>query len=98
MIRNNRKSRRHDQDDDANSEGVKDDKKEVKHDMKMDKISSKKGAKADLIDAKARKAEAVAKKRKWLVFLIGIAIAAYYAIKGGMGGGLLQGLKTKLGI
>ena len=92
MIRMNRRGRR--QQEPVEPEPPKTAKKEVRHDLKMDKISSK----ADLIDAKARKAEAVAKKRKWLVFLIGIAIAAYYAIKGGMGGGLLQGLKTKLGI
>ena len=89
MVRTNRRGRRQQE-----PEPPKTIKKEVKHDLKMDKISSK----ADLIDAKARKAEAVAKKRKWLVFLIGIGIAAYYAIKGGAGGGLLQGLKTKLGI
>ena len=68
-----------------------------RRDDKKDHKSDKRESKVELIDAKARKAEAVAKKRKWLVILIGIAIAAYYAIKSGAGSGLFDMLKSKLG-
>lgn len=66
----------------------------TKQDHKLDKTS----AKADLIRAKASKSLAVAAKRKWLVILIGIAIAAYYALKGGLGGGIFSTIKSKLGM
>jgi hypothetical protein len=64
---------------------------------KQDTKTDKRESKVDLINAKANKAMAVAQKRKWLVILIGIAIAAYYAIKSGAGSGLFDLLKSKLG-
>ena len=70
-----------------------DERRDDKKDHKLDK----KDAKAAIIDAKARKADAVARKRKWLVILIGVAIAAYYAIKSGAGSGLFDMIKSKLG-
>ena len=74
------------------------DKKEKKRDSKSDAKATKKSAKADIIDAKARKAMAVAQKRKWLVILIGVGIAAFYALKSGAGSGLIDIIKSKLGM
>jgi hypothetical protein len=68
-----------------------------RRDDKLDKKTDKRESKVDLINAKANKAMAVAQKRKWLVILIGVAIAAYYAIKNGAGSGLFDMLKSKLG-
>mgnify|MGYP003660874260 FL=1 len=68
-----------------------------RRDDKQDRKVDKKDAKVDLINAKANKALAVAQKRKWLVILIGVAIAAYYAIKSGAGSGLFDMIKSKLG-
>jgi len=51
--------------------------------IKASAKSDKRSAKADLIDAKARKSLATAQKRKWLVILIIVAIGAFYAIKSG---------------
>ena len=51
----------------------------IKSNAKVDKRL----AKADLIDAKARKKAAAAQARKWLVILILVAIGAFYAIKSG---------------
>jgi len=68
-----------------------------RHEDKQNKKTDKRESKVDLINAKANKAMAVAQKRKWLVILIGIAIAAYYAIKSGAGSGLFDLLKSKLG-
>ena len=65
---------------------------------KTDRKETKKETKVDLINAKANKALATAQKRKWLVILIGVAIAAYYAIKSGAGSGLLDIIKSKLGM
>lgn len=59
---------------------------------------SRKESKVDLINAKAGKALATAQKRKWLVILIGIAIAAYYAISKGSGSGFIDMIKNKLGM
>ena len=74
--------------------GKHEEKREEKRDHKLDKSS----AKVDLINAKAGKAMAVAQKRKWLVILIGIGIAAYYALKSGAGSGLLDIIKSNLGM
>ena len=41
---------------------------------------------------------AVAQKRKWLVILIGVGIAAFYALKSGAGSGLIDIIKSKLGM
>ena len=77
---------------------VSSDSKADKRDNKVDAKVTKTSAKADLIDAKARKAMAVAQKRKWLVILIGIGIAAFYALKSGAGSGLINIIKSKLGM
>lgn len=70
------------------------DKRDDRQEDKVDRKSSK----ADLIRAKASKALAVAAKRKWLVILIGIGIAAFYALKSGAGSGLIDIIKSKLGM
>ena len=71
--------------------------KPARHDDKVDRKGSKADAKVDKLNAKANLALAKAQKRKWLVILIGIAIAAFYALKGG-GGGFLDIIKSKLGM
>lgn len=48
--------------------------------------TSRTDAKANLILAKSEKAKQTAAKRKWLVFLIGIAMAAYMLLKTKIGG------------
>jgi hypothetical protein len=48
--------------------------------------TSRTDAKANLILAKSEKARQTAAKRKWLVFLIGIAMAAYMLFKSKIGG------------
>ena len=48
--------------------------------------TSRTDAKANLILAKSEKAKQTAAKRKWLVFLIGIAMAAYMLFKTKIGG------------
>jgi len=77
---------------------VASDTKSDKRDNKVDAKVTKTSAKANLIDAKARKSMAVAQKRKWLVILIGIGIAAFYALKSGSGSGLINIIKSKLGM
>tara|TARA_Y100000310_G_C20702709_1_gene831491 strand:+ start:4688 stop:4903 length:216 start_codon:yes stop_codon:yes gene_type:complete len=64
---------------------------------KEDKNDHKTDRKVDKLNAKANLSLAKAQKRKWLVILIGIGIAAYYALKGG-GGGFLDIIKSKLGM
>lgn len=49
------------------------------------------------IRAVTEKALAVAKKRKWLVFLIGAGMAVYFAISSGSLGGVLDKLKGLFG-
>ena len=51
--------------------------------VKADAHSSKKSAKAELIDAKARKKAASAQARKWLVILIVVLLGAYFSLKSG---------------
>ncbi|MEK9986514.1 MAG: hypothetical protein VW879_17385, partial [Opitutae bacterium] len=48
--------------------------------------TSRTDGKANLILAKSEKAKQTAAKRKWLVFLIGIAMAAYMLFKSKIGG------------
>ena len=53
-----------------------------------DKVELRRDYKLDKIEAQEEKSYAVAAKRKWLVFMIVAAIAAYLIIfKGGFGGG-----------
>ena len=63
---------------------AKDEKKETKVTKKTDKRSYR----LDKIKLLTAKAYAVATKRKWLVFLIGIALIAYFVISSGGFGGL----------
>jgi len=63
---------------------AKDEKNEAKETKKTDKRSYR----LDKIKALTAKAYAVATKRKWLVFLIGIALVAYFVISSGGFGGL----------
>lgn len=63
-------------------------KKEDKKEDKIDKRDRKRWYRLERIKALTAKAAAVATKRKWLVFLIGIGLAAYFLISRGGGGGL----------
>ena len=63
-------------------------KKEDKKEGKKEKTSDKRGYKLEKIRELTAKAYAVASKRKWLVFLIGIALVAYFVISSGGFGGL----------
>jgi len=84
-----------------NGDDTPEDKREHKLDKRDNKVeakATKTSAKVDLINAKANKSLATAQKRKWLVFLIGIAIAAFYMLKSGVGSGILDAIKSKLGM
>tara|TARA_R110000824_G_scaffold109272_1_gene256768 strand:+ start:198 stop:488 length:291 start_codon:yes stop_codon:yes gene_type:complete len=69
-------------------EEEKNTKKEDRKEDKAGKLSGRRNYKLDKIKALTAKAYAVAKKRKWLVFLIGIALIAYLVISSGGFGGL----------
>ena len=61
--------------------------REAKGQEKADKAKEKRDFRIEKIKALTAKALAVGTKRKWLVFMIGAAIAAYLIIfKGGLGG------------
>lgn len=65
-----------------------------------DKVANRRQWRIDKINAMKEKIYAVASKRKWLVFMIGAAIAAYLIIfKGGFsfggdGSGILETIKS----
>jgi len=62
--------------------------KEDRKDVRGEKADSRRDYKLDKIKALTAKATAVAKKRKWLVLMIGLGLVAYVVIsKGGIGGG-----------
>jgi len=71
-----------------------DDKRDDKRDHKMDKADAKEGK----LLAKAELSRAKAAKRKWLVFLIVAAVGAYLLLKGGIGSGFIESIKSKLGM
>jgi hypothetical protein len=76
----------------------KHEKRRIKNQENSEKKDSKKSYRLDKIKAVTAKAYAVATKRKWLVFLIVAAIAAYTIIsKGGMSfggsGGIVEMIK-----
>jgi|TARA_Y100000310_G_scaffold339149_1_gene430932 hypothetical protein len=76
-------------------EGRKNNKEDKKED-RSEKVSDKRSYRLEKIKELTAKAYAVATKRKWLVFMIGAAIAAYLIIfKGGFsfGGGWLDKIK-----
>jgi len=54
-----------------------------KREAREDKKANKRDYRIEKMKAATAKALAVANKRKWLVFLIGAAIAAYFVLKGG---------------
>ena len=67
---------------------TREDRKEDRKDEREEKTESKRDYKLDKIKALTAKATAVAKKRKWLVFMIGLGLLAYVVIsKSGIGGG-----------
>ena len=71
--------------------------KEDKKDAREEKVDSRRSYRLDKIKALTAKATAVAKKRKWLVFMIGLGLVAYMVIsKGGFGGmgGILETIKN----
>ncbi len=73
------------------------DAREDKKDAREEKVDSRRGYRLDKIKALTAKATAVAKKRKWLVFMIGLGLVAYVVIsKGGFGGmgGILETIKN----
>ena len=73
----------------------KEEEKNARKEDKADKSSSRRSYRLDKIKAVTAKAYAVATKRKWLVFLIGIALIAYFVISsGGLGG--LGGIVEKV--
>tara|TARA_Y100000310_G_scaffold207703_1_gene208229 strand:- start:428 stop:688 length:261 start_codon:yes stop_codon:yes gene_type:complete len=82
----------------AKSNMSKHEKRRIKNQANNEKKESRKGYRLDKIKAVTAKAYAVATKRKWLVFLIVAAIAAYAIIsKGGMSfggsGGIVEMIK-----
>ena len=70
--------------------------KNTKKEDRADRSSSRRSYRLDKIKAATAKAYAVATKRKWLVFLIGIALIAYLVISsGGIGfGGIIEKVKS----
>tara|TARA_Y100000310_G_scaffold337116_1_gene423333 strand:+ start:1030 stop:1305 length:276 start_codon:yes stop_codon:yes gene_type:complete len=71
--------------------------KEEREKGKEDKLAGKRNYKLEKIREVTAKAYAVATKRKWLVFLIGIALVAYFVISsGGFGGlgGIVEKIKS----
>ena len=75
-------------------------KEEDKNTKKKDrttKVASRRNYRLEKIKETTAKAYAVATKRKWLVFLIGIALVAYFVISsGGLGGlgGIVESVKS----
>ena len=75
-------------DDREDKKDAREDARDDKKDARGEKVDSRRGYKLDKIKALTAKATAVAKKRKWLVFMIGLGLVAYFVIsKGGIGGG-----------
>ena len=71
--------------------------RETKKKDRENKKKSKREYRIERIKAITAKAVAVATKRKWLVFLIGIGLIAYYAISSGNLGGVLDMVKGLFG-
>jgi hypothetical protein len=73
----------------------KEEAKKEKTEGRTTKVASRRNYKLDKIKETTAKAYAVATKRKWLVFLIGIGLVAYFVISsGGLGG--LGGIVEKV--
>lgn len=71
--------------------------KEKKREERARKKKERWDHRVDRIKAATAKALAVAKKRKWLVFLIGIGLLAYFTISTGSFSGILQTVKGLFG-
>lgn len=67
---------------------LKSEEKRAKEKDREDKVESRRNYRLEKIKEITAKAYAVATKRKWLVFLIGIALVAYFVISSGGFGGL----------
>jgi len=79
----------------------RDDKRDEKHDHKMDKAGAKEGkilAKAELSKQKAELSKQKAAKRRALLYLILAALGAWFLLKGSAGSGIIESLKSKLGM
>ena len=72
----------------------KHDKRDDKQDHKMDKAGAKEGK----ILAKAELSKQKAAKRRALLYLILAGLGAYFLLKGGSGSGVIESLKSKLGM
>ena len=69
-------------------------KRDEKHDHKMDKAGAKEGK----ILAKAELSKQKAAKRRALLYLILAGLGAYFLLKGSAGSGIIESLKSKLGM
>ena len=67
---------------------LKSEEKRAKEKDREDKVESRRNYRLEKIKEITAKAYVVATKRKWLVFLIGIALVAYFVISSGGFGGL----------
>ena len=75
----------------------KEEAKKEKKENRTTKVASRRNYRLEKIKEVTAKAYAVATKRKWLVFLIGIALVAYMVISsGGLGGlgGIVESIKS----
>ena len=75
----------------------KEEAKKEKKENRTTKVASRRNYRLEKIKEVTAKAYAVATKRKWLVFLIGIALVAYMVISsGGLGGlgGIVESVKS----
>ena len=69
-------------------------KRDDKRDHKMDKAGAKEGK----ILAKAELSKQKAAKRRALLYLILAGLGAYFLLKGGSGSGIIESLKSKIGM
>ena len=72
----------------------RDNKRDDKQEHKLDKAGAKEGK----ILAKAELAKQKAAKRRALLYLILAALGAWFLLKGGAGSGIIESLKSKLGM
>jgi len=82
---------------DATDKSDREKKRKEKAEEKARKKKERWDYRVERIKAATAKALAVAKKRKWLVFLIGIGLLAYFTISTGSFSGILQTVKGLFG-
>ena len=63
-------------------------KKDEKTADKEEKVDSRRDYRLEKIQLLTEKASAVAKKRKWLVFLLGLGLVIYFVVSSGGAGGM----------